>query len=313
MRKIKHTINLQLLLAMLVIGVALSGCEPKIKPALRNNVAAIVTAEIVASAKGRIDIEGGIVRLAARRDGVIDQVRVEEGARVKAGQILATLDAVLVQRNLDLARSEVLQVERQVATAYIRRAAAEREVQRLEPLATNGTIARHDLDRAQDEQALAQAEIATLQAGVESAIKRVAIVAREIEERLVRAPVDGQIVQRQARPGNGVSTLNITPLFLFVPDTPRIVRAELEERFIALVQPQQHVEIILEADPLRRWSGQVLRIGKVVGQRSASDDPAERQDNRVVETVISVDAKDVLIGQRVIVRFATLRKESSWP
>lgn len=313
MESIEHADGRKSLLSLavaLIIGTALVGCETETEPPLRNRVEAAATAEIVASAKGRIDIEGGVVRLAARRDGVIDKVLVEEGARVRAGQILATLDDALAQRNLDLARSEARQAERQVVTARIRRAAADREMKRLEPLARNDTITRQDLDRAEDEQALARAEMASLQAGVDTTIKRVAIAQREVEERLVRAPVDGQIIQRQARPGNGVSTLNVTPLFLFAPNAPRIVRAELEERFIEVVKPTQHVEIVLEADPARRWTGQVLRIGKIVGQRIPSDDPSERQDNRVVETVIAFDAKDLLIGQRVIVRFAAMPQGS---
>ena len=312
MRSIEHAGNRKSLLfpaVAWVIGIALVGCETKTEPPSRNNIEAAATARTVASAKGRIDIEGGVVRLAARRDGVIDKVLVEEGARVKAGQILATLDDVLAQRNLDLARSEVRQAERLVVAAHIRFVAAEREVKRLEPLASDDTIARHDLDRVKDEQALARAEIASLQAGVDTAINRVAIAQREVEERLVRAPLDGQIIQRQARPGNGVSTLNVTPLFLFAPDAPRIVRAELEERFIEVVKPALQAEIILEADPARRWTGQVLRIGKVVGQRTPSEDPSERQDNRVVEAVIAFDAKDLLIGQRVIVRFAGVHGE----
>jgi len=109
--------------------------------------------------------------------------------------------------------------------------------------------------------------------------------------------------QRQARPGNGVSTLNVTPLFLFAPDAPRIVRAELEERFLGAVQPGQSAEIVLEAKPSHRRAGKVLRIGKVVGQRIPSDDPTERQDSRVVECVLALDDTDLLIGQRVIVRF----------
>ncbi|MFY9270480.1 MAG: efflux RND transporter periplasmic adaptor subunit [Candidatus Manganitrophaceae bacterium] len=314
MKNIEHAGNRKLPLSLVVawvigtaLGTALAGCETNTESSARNRVEAAATAEIVASAKGRIDIEGGVVRLAARRDGVIDKVLVEEGERVKTGQLLATLDDALAKKNLDLARSEVRQAEHQVIAARIRLAAADREVKRLEPLTANDTIARLDFDRAKDEQALARAEVESLQAGVDTAIKRVAIAQREVEERLVRAPMDGQIIQRQARPGNGVSTLNVTPLFLFAPDTPRIVRAELEERFINAVRPGQSVEIVLEADPARRFPGRVLRIGKVVGQRTPGDDPSERQDHRVVETVISVDGEDLLIGQRVIVRFVSTR------
>ena len=258
----------------------------------------------VASAKGRLDIEGGVVRLAARRDGVIDQVLVEEGERVKAGQVLASLDTTLARRNLDLTHSEMQQAQRQVESARIRFNAAEREIARLEPLRQADIVARREMDRARDELDLARAELELLRAGAETALKRVRIAEREIEERLIRAPLDGQILQRQSRPGNGVSTLNVTPLFLFAPDVPRIIRADLEERFLGAVAPGQNAEVVLEANPEQRFQAQVLRLGKIVGPRLPSDDPSERQDIRAVECVLSIDAPGLLIGQRVIVRFA---------
>ena len=265
-------------------------------------VVPMVTA--VASAKGRVDIEGGVIRLAARRDGVIKDVLVEEGARVKAGQVLATLDSKLAQLNLALAQREVLQVEQDRKRASLELAAVKRELSRLEPLAQNETVPRQELDRARDAYALAEVGLQSAQATIETLRARQLIAAREVEERKVVAPLDGEIIQRQARPGNGVSTLNVTPLFLFVPDVPRIVRAELEEQYLGVVTTRQRAQIILEADPSKKWMGTVLRIGRIIGARTPSDDPAEKQDNRVVEVVVALDAAEaLLIGQRVIVRF----------
>jgi HlyD family secretion protein len=175
---------------------------------------------------------------------------------------------------------------------------------RLEPLARNETVPQQELDRARDAQALAAVAVQTALAGIDTARARQAVAAREVEERKVVAPLDGQVIQRQARPGNGVSTLNVTPLFLFAPDVPRIVRAELEEQYVGVVAPNQAAEIVLEADNTQTWRGTVLRVGRVVGARTPSDDPGEKQDNRVVEVVVSFeDAPTLLIGQRVVVRF----------
>ncbi|MCA3027053.1 MAG: HlyD family efflux transporter periplasmic adaptor subunit [Rhodocyclaceae bacterium] len=257
----------------------------------------------LASAKGKVDIEGGVIRLAARRDGVIAEVLVEEGARVKRGQVLALLDDATARSNLSLAEREVQQAAKEREKSAVELAAAEREVMRLEPLARNETVPRQELDRARDAHALAAVAVQTALASIETARARQAVAAREVEERKVVAPLDGQVIQRQARPGNGVSTLNVTPLFLFAPDVPRIVRAELEEQYLSVVAPNQAAEIVLEADNAQTWRGNVLRVGRVVGARTPSDDPGEKQDNRVVEVVVSFeDAPTLLIGQRVVVR-----------
>lgn len=289
------------LLALALFGLA--GCDAmtEVAPPATAPAPAVAAA---ASAKGRVDIEGGVIRLAARRDGVIAKVLVEEGDRVKAGQVLATLDDELAQRGLALAQREVAQAEQDIKKARAELAAAEREIKRLEPLTRTAIAPRQELDRAHDTRALAEAAVQVGQAAIETAKARQGVSAREIEERKIVAPLDGQILQRQARPGNGVSTLNVTPLFLFAPRAPRIVRAELEEQYLSSVAPNQAVEIVLEADPDQRWSGTVVRVGRIVGARTPSEDPAEKQDNRVVEVVIALDgAEALLIGQRVIVRF----------
>lgn len=258
----------------------------------------------LASAKGKVDIEGGVIRLAARRDGVIAEVLVEEGARVQRGQVLALLDDATARSNLFLADREVRQAVQEREKVAVELAVAEREVMRLEPLAHTGAVPRQEIDRARDAKTLALVAVQAALAGIDTARARQAVAASEIEEHKVIAPLDGQVIQSQARPGNGVSTLNVTPLFLFVPDVPRIIRAELEEQYLSVVAPNQAAEVVLEADPTKTWRGNVLRVGQVVGARTPSDDPGEKQDNRVVEVLVGFkDSPALLIGQRVVVRF----------
>lgn len=257
-----------------------------------------------ASGKGRIDIEGGVIRLAARRDGVVAQTMVEEGERVVAGQVLAELDSETARRQIQVARIEARQAAAALEQARVDVQAAKREAQRLHDLAGNDSVARQDIDQAGDRLASTRAALEAAEAALAGAQARITLGEREIEERRIVAPLPGLIAQRSARPGNGVSTLNVTPLFVFVPDVARIARIELEEHLLPAIHRGQSVEIVLDADHRRRWPGTVLRIGQLVAPRSPSDDPAERQDNRVIEIVVAIDAPEAVIGQRVIARFA---------
>ncbi|MFM8445320.1 MAG: HlyD family secretion protein [Methylococcus sp.] len=281
----------------------LPGCEGETPPPEANLAAAAPTPDFIAAAKGRVDIEGGLVKLAAKRDGVVRAVLVEEGAQVRTGQVLAVLDDEQARLSAALTEAELAQARAQLAPLRVRLAAAEREVRRLLPLAEDDTVEQRELDQTQDQVKLLRSEIAVAEAVVDTAARRLKVAEFEIEQRIVRAPGNGRIVRRTARAGDGVSTLNVTPLFQFAPDTPRIVRAELEERYLSEVRSGQAAEITLEADESRRYPATVLRLGLVVGQRTPSDDPAEKQDNRVVECVLSLNTGELLIGQRVIVRF----------
>ena len=258
----------------------------------------------VASAKGRVDIEGGVVKLAARRDGIVQKVLVEEGQLVKAGQLLAVLDDEQVRLSAKLANAETEQARRALPLLAIRLAASQREALRLAPLAPDQLVAKQEIDQARDQVKLVQAEISASQAALQVASRRGEVAQYEIEQRTVRAPMDGQIVRRQARPGDGVSTLNVTPMFVFAPTAPRIVKAEVEERFLNSIKPGQPAQVVMEADEQQVFTAKVIRVGRVVGMRSPTDDPSEKQDAKVVECVLSIDAPSLLIGQRVIVRFA---------
>ncbi len=257
----------------------------------------------VALAKGRVDIEGGLINLAASREGLITKVFVEEGADVTQGQVLATLDDRPARLALALAEREAAQAGALLPGLQLKAAAAHREAQRLEGLVPldGASVQEHEL--AKDACAQLEADIAAQEATLASARARVEQARYEVEQRVVKAPLAGRIVRRMARPGDGVSTLNVTPLFVFAPIQPRIVRAELDEASLTTVRPGQSAEIILDADESRPISGRVLRLGHVVGARQPSDDPGERADTRVVECVLSLEDSDCLIGQRVLVRF----------
>jgi HlyD family secretion protein len=124
----------------------------------------------------------------------------------------------------------------------------------------------------------------------------------EIEVRNIRAPFDGRIVKRDAKPGAGISTLSVTELFQLAPLAPRIVRADIDEQFINQVKVVMKAEIISETNPDQKWQGEIIRIGEVFGSRKQSDDPNERQDVRVVDTVLSLNDETVRLGQRVLVK-----------
>ena len=260
-------------------------------------------AEVLASAKGRVDVEGGIIKLAARRDGVITAVLAEEGEMVQAGRVLACLDDSGALNRLNLAERELQHAELQVGRSEILLRAAQRELERLRLMVRTKAVAMREFDQAGDALVVAEVDLRSSIAAVDVARARVVVAQNEVNEYRIVAPLDGRIVQRQARPGNGVSTLNVTPLFSFVPNSPLIVRAEMDEQYLAQVWPGQRVVIVPESDQLRTMSGTVLRIGRVVGQRLPTEDPAEKQDTRVVEVVMTLEKGSLLIGQRVVVRF----------
>ncbi len=257
-----------------------------------------------AIAQGKADVEGGVIQVAARRQGIVREVYVQEGDIVRTGQPLAKQEDDDVRLASQTAAASLASAKAQLALFQVQLRTAQREYNRLQNLAASNFVAAQRLDNARDQIASAQANIGAQQAAIQVASAQVAQARYNQELTIIRAPADGRIARRQANPGAGASTLNVTAMFDLEPNTQRIVRAEIVEADIPNVKIGQEVEIQPESNPDLTYVGKVLRRAAVFGARKlASDDPSQRSDERVVEVVVSADGAPLLVGQRVLVKF----------
>lgn len=257
-----------------------------------------------AIAQGKADVEGGVIQVAARRQGIVRDVFVQEGDIVKAGQPLAKQEDDDARLAAQTAAATLSSAKAQLQLYQVQLRTAQREYNRLQGLAASNYVAAQKLDAARDQIASAQANIAAQQAAIGVASAQLDQARYNQELTIIRAPADGRIARRQANPGAGASTLNVTAMFDLEPNTQRIVRAEIVEADIPNVAIGQEVEIQPESDPDKTYVGKVLRRAAVFGARKlASDDPSQRSDERVVEVVVSADGAPLLVGQRVLVKF----------
>lgn len=265
---------------------------------------------VAAAGRGRIDVEGGMIQIAAQRDGVISAIFVSEGADVRAGDLLARQDDRAARAALDEARAALAEAEARGAVLQVRVAAGRRERNRLDRLRRDGAEAVKLFDEAQSRLEEAEAELAVHKAAVRLAQARLATAEMEIAQREIRAPVDGRIVRLQARPGSGASTLSVSTLFTLVPNERFIFRVDVEERLMRQVHPGQPVTVTLDSTP-EPLSGEVLRIGEILGQRKIDpSDATQRVDERVVEVLVALSPRTgqrFLIGQRGLAKFLAAR------
>jgi HlyD family secretion protein len=294
-----------LLIIVIVAGFLFMQGQGAAKKAADEKAAAErVESPYAAIANGRVDIEGGLIQIAARRGGVVREVYVQEGDIVTAGQILARQEDDEPRLALQTAEADLAAAQAQLRQIEVDIRTAQREYERLERLVATNFVAGQRLDQARDAIASAQARMASQQAAVQTARARRDQAAFNVELTVIRSPANGRIVRRYANPGAGASTLNVSNMFDLEPDAPRIARAEIVESDIPNVTAGQAVEITPEGDPGTVYVGSVLRRAAVFGARKlASDDPSQRSDERVVEVVVTAGDAPLLIGQRVLVKF----------
>ena len=293
---------------LLIAAVSLAACSGK-DP---NQTAAQAAAPAYqAVARGRVDIEGGLLRLAMPRDGIVAEIKVHEGDNVHKGQLLARLDTQPAQLAVDAAQAEQQQAQAQATLLQTRIKAAQQRAQRLASAAAAGAADGQSADDARQAADQLQGELENARAAGTLAAQKLAAARYELTQRSLNAPVDGQIVSRTIQPGATVSTAS-GPAFVLLPDAPRIVRAELNESFVGVVHEGMQAEILDDGGnggtPLH---ARVLRIGAVFGASTLEEDPMVRSTTRSVECVLVFDQTppaSLRIGQRVLVRFPASNK-----
>jgi HlyD family secretion protein len=253
---------------------------------------------------GKVDIEGGLVDVAARAAGIVREVYVQEGDKVKKDEILARQEDDDSRLSRNRVAAQLTQTEAQLPVLEVQVEAAMREESRLARLIAENATSQQIYEQAQDKTRQLKAQLDAQKTSVALVRAQLAEANYQVELHVIRAPAAGTIVRRYANPGSGASTFNVTAMFQLQPDNLRIVRAEVEERSLTQVKVGQSVEIVPESDQEKSYPGKVVRIAGVMGSRKLrSDDPSERADERVVEVVVDAEQAPVLVGQRVLVKF----------
>ncbi len=255
--------------------------------------------------RGRIDIEGGEVALTAPVDGVIAGVAVHEGDHVGKGQALVTIDETAARIDEELAQAHLSEAQSRIKLGQTRVDAAKIRAQRLAMAAKLDAGDGQSADDARVLLAQAAGELDSAESGVRTARAELERARFVRSQHVLHAPNDGQVLRLTAGPGLHVAAQGASLLTL-LPDTARIIRAELSEDAINGTSNGQTAQVLSD-DGLQTPLGtaHVLRIGSVYGPSTLQEDPQQRINERTVECVLAFGEPTTLrVGRRVLVRFA---------
>ena len=134
--------------------------------------------------------------------GFVRQIRVDRGSRVKKGELIAQLEAPELVAQRGEAESKYQSAESQLLAAQAKLGSDEATFKRMSAASkVPGVIAGNDLDVAQKNVQVDQANVAGLQKTVQAARDALRAVA-ELENYLnIAAPFDGQVTARYVHPG----------------------------------------------------------------------------------------------------------------
>jgi multidrug resistance efflux pump len=240
------------------------------------------------------------IQIVPRLEGptLLKEVLVEPNAPVKKGQPLYRFDTTTYEEKLRSARAQLAAAEQniaimqadveaaagQLAEAEAQLAYARQQQQRFNNLASEGGARQEDVDKWNSEVEANTAAVSVAAAnlrkaqlaldmnvdGVNTNIAQAQAAVAEAEYYLdhttIYAPEDGFIVNQQAWPGLVVGDFRVGAIAAFVVDRDPYMLAGFYQEHIKLVAPGQPVEIALDIDPGRVYSGKVRQIWWATGQ-----------------------------------------------
>lgn len=189
----------------------------------------------------------------AKVAGELQDLSLREGDMVKAGQVVARVDATDTQARLRQAQQQAQAAKSQVDIA-------QRSYDNNRALVDKGFISQFALDTA-------SANLASAQANYRAAVAGVDVVSKQLQDTVLRAPIDGQVAQRLAQNGERIG---VDGRVLELVDISRLeLEANLAAADAAQVQVGQVAQLQIEGvgAPVRAT---VVRINPTVvaGSRS---------------------------------------------
>ena len=187
--------------------------------------------------------------------GKVIEVLIEEGMKVRQGQILARLDDTNVKNGLDIAQAQLDSAEASLEETKALLKQAQNEYTRISALAKQDISSQSDLDKAESDATSLKARLIRQQVDATVARREVDQWKQQMEDMIIRAPFDGVVTTKDAQPGEMISPVSAgggftrTGIGTVVDMQSLEIEIDVNESYINRVEPGQPVMATLDAYP----------------------------------------------------------------
>jgi RND family efflux transporter MFP subunit len=242
------------------------------------------------------------VAVSSEVEGRVEQVLVDVGDRVAAGQPLVKILPTELQLSVDQQRAAVQQARARLglakgddledvrAAAEVKRAAAdladaEQKYNRAKTLYEQGLLPKQNFDEADSRYKVAKAAydlsvqaVENLRAQLAQSRASAALAQKKLGDATIRAPFAGQVKERTVTQGQYLKVQ--TPVMVIVSVDPLRVRLKVPEKMAAWARVGQQVTVSVDAFADRTFTGSISRINPSVDQQTRTFEVEALIDNR---------------------------------
>jgi len=191
------------------------------------------------------------VEIKSKASGLVEELPVEQGDHIKMGDLIARLD----QKDERAAVSQA-QADFDIATAELKK--SQREFERRNELFAENLVSEEEKDQIELNLAIAKGKLVQATTALDRAKER-------LSESIVRAPIDGVILQKYVEKGqiiaSGISNVSGgTPIVDIADMSSVYIQAGVDEIDIGKIKVGQKANVIADAYPDIIFNGKIVRI-----------------------------------------------------
>ncbi len=261
------------------------------------NAARVAGAGVVEPSSETIDIGTAL-------SGLVTDLRIQPGDYVTKGQPLFTVDDRAARSRLTEANAAIGEARAAIAEAQSAQSTARQQLALYRSVDDPAAISRSEVIRAEGEANAANQRLKLARARLKAAQATAGSANTELGRLTVRAPITGEILAVNIRPGEFVTTQGGSgEAFIQMGQTrPLYVRVDIDEDEAARVEMGAAAIVSPRGAADQQVNAKFVRAEpQVVPKRSLTNSAAERVDVRVLQILYELPETDGLfrVGQQI--------------
>jgi HlyD family secretion protein len=283
--------------------VSMVKSQPKIEATVPPSPPPVSPYEHTVAADGLVEPSSENISIGTPIADVVTEVPVVVGQQVRAGDILFKLDVRQLEADLAVRKAELEVAQTQVK---VDRASCEDVKQQLsfaESLSDKRAISSEEMAKREYAVDVAQARLGESRAQVTAVAEDVESVQTQIERSIIRAPIDGEVLQCKVHVGEfAPAGVTETPLILLGRVKPLNIRVDVDENEAWRVRADAAAIATVRGNANLKTPLAFVRFEPfVVPKQSLTGDNTERVDTRVLQVIYRVedDKLPLFAGQQM--------------
>ncbi len=207
-----------------------------------------------------------LIDISSSTGGVLDRVLVDKGDAITAGQVLAELESSIESARVEIARHEA-DMANIIQSKQIQLDFAKRKEKRIAELLGGTALSVQEYDDAQTGVLIAKSELLQAQLDQRRNFLRLQQAQAELEQRTVRSPVNGLVVERNLQPGESV---NKEPILQIAKVDPLVIEAIAPYELFGKVSPGMKVDVVSDVPAGVRVKTAVTHVDTIIDPASGS-------------------------------------------